>query len=653
MIVQQDSLVANGPEDVPSTPADGSATPEGPPAATRGSWVRRTVPALICLAIYLVLATLLYSGSSWLSSTRITGCACGDQAQEVWFLAWPPFALAHGHNLFFSAWIDYPTGMNLSVNTSMPLLGIVGAPITRLFGPVATYNVLLRLGFALSAFSLCLVLRRWTDWWPAAFFGGLTYGFSAYMVGQGLGHLNLVFVPFPPLMLLVLHEIVVRRRWSVWRSGGALGLLATAQFLISPEILLSTAVAGSVAIALAALARRREVVAAFGHAARGLAWAFVIAVLLLAYPTWMALFGPQHVVGPPNPLAILALYPGDALGTVVPTVLERMAPAHLIAVGSSLTGGSLSENGMYLGLPLLVTVVAFVVAFRRRSILVLSAAVAVCTWILSLGAHLTVDRHVTTVPLPFDALLHVPVLQDMLPVRFSLLTALFTGAVLALGLDMLRHRMATGPRLPPSLPTGSPIGMAAGGSVLGSVVALVLGCIVALSLLPRSAYGTVATEVPPFFTGDAVQRIPAGSTVLTYPYPAGPQLQGMLDQAVARMRYKITGAYGFVPDATGHSTFGPPVLPPAQVQMLFYSAFLGGAYKAANLPSKATAVPAIRTYLAEYNVSTVIFYDVGADPSLVLRYMTAAIGPPTTDHGTTGWFEVPARLRAVGSTTAP
>ena len=241
-------------------------------------------PALICLALYLLFATLLYSGSSWLSSTRITGCACGDQAQEVWFLAWPPFAMLHGHNLFYSAWVDYPTGMNLSVNTSMPLLGVLGAPITWLFGPVATYNVLMRLGFALSAFSLCLVLRRWTDWWPASFFGGLTYGFSAYMLGQGLGHLNLVFIPLPPLMLLVLHEIVVRRRRPAWQSGVALGLLATAQFLISPEILLSTTIAGAIAVVLAAVVRHREVGAAVGHVARGLAWAAGVAVLFLAYP---------------------------------------------------------------------------------------------------------------------------------------------------------------------------------------------------------------------------------------------------------------------------------------------------------------------------------------------------------------------------------
>ena len=289
---------------------------------------------------------------------------------------------------------------------------------------------------------------------------------------------------------------------------------------------------------------------------------------------------------------------------------------------------------MYLGLPLLVTVVAFVVAFRRRSILVLAAAVAVCTWVLSLGGHLTIDRHITSVPLPFDVLLHLPVVQDMLPVRFSLLTALFTSAVLALGLDMLRHRI--GDRSPKAPLTAYRHSHRGGGSRwLGSAVALVVACVVALSLLPRSAYGTAATDIPPFFTTDAVQRIPVGSTVLTYPYPVDPQLQGMLDQAVAGMRYKITGGYGFVPDATGHSTFGPSAPAPARGA----AALLLGVLRRGDTgrrPARpvATAVPAMRTYLATVQrVDRHLLRRGGRTRRWCCGHMTAAIGPPTTDHG--------------------
>ena len=51
---------------------------------------------------------------------------------------------------------------------------------------------------------MCLVLRRWTNWWPAAFVGGLLYGFSAYET-TGNPHLFVVFVPLPPIFFLLLY----------------------------------------------------------------------------------------------------------------------------------------------------------------------------------------------------------------------------------------------------------------------------------------------------------------------------------------------------------------------------------------------------------------------------------------------------------------
>jgi hypothetical protein len=607
---------------------------------------------VLSAAIYTVCATLLYGGGSWFATTRIPECACDDQVQHVWFLSWPVYALAHGHNLFYSGWIDQPTGMNLSINTSMPLLGILGAPVTVLLGPVATYNALLRLGFALSALAMCLVLRRWTRWWPAAFVGGLVYGFSPYMVGHGLGHLNLVFVPLPPLILLTLHEIVVRRRRPAWRAGLVLGVLAVAQYLISPEILLLTAISGGIALLLSAAARHREVPGAARHVAAALATAVAFTGVLVAYPVWVGIGGPQHVIGPPNLLRTLALYPGDVLGAVVPTELLHVGPSHLVAVGDRLSGGSLSENGMYLGIPLLVTLAAFTIAFRRRSILVLCVAVGACTWLLSLGPRLTVDRHTTAVRLPFDALYHLPFVQDMLPIRFSLMTVLFAAGAFAVGLDMLRDRIAGGPAAVAS-GTGpahrSRRPRTRAHRLAGSAVAVLVAVVVCGSLLPRAPYPMVPTDTPSLFTSPAVDRIPAGSVVLTYPYPVDPVLQGMLDQSVAGMRFKITGGYGFIPGPDGTSIFGPRTLEPPQLQELFYAAYAGGPTEAAELPPYPSSLPAIRSYLTTYGISTVVLHRAGADPGVVVRYLTPLLGAPTHVGGVTEWFDVPARLRAVAA----
>ena len=58
-----------------------------------------------------------------------------DVPEEIWFLAQTPWVLLHGHNPLANDWLNAPVGVNLMDNTTMPLLGIVGFPITVLFGP--------------------------------------------------------------------------------------------------------------------------------------------------------------------------------------------------------------------------------------------------------------------------------------------------------------------------------------------------------------------------------------------------------------------------------------------------------------------------------------------------------------------------------------
>ena len=112
----------------------------------------------------------------------------------TWFLAWIPYALDHGLNIFHSNFLDYPHGVDLANTTSVPLLGLLAAPFTLSLGPVAAFNILLRLAFASSATSMFFVLRSWCRT-PAAFIGGLLYGFGPYMVVQSANHLDLICYP--------------------------------------------------------------------------------------------------------------------------------------------------------------------------------------------------------------------------------------------------------------------------------------------------------------------------------------------------------------------------------------------------------------------------------------------------------------------------
>ncbi len=610
-------------------------------ARRRPSGGRRWLPIVVVSVVYLVLATFAYAHTAFAGGSRLPICACGDQVQEVWFLRWPMYAIAHGLNPLFTTWMNYPGGANLALNTSAPLLGMVSIPLQLTVGPVATYNLLLVLALASSALSLCLVLRRWISSWGARFAGGLLYGFSAYMVGQGNGHLFLTAAFIPPLVLLVLDEIVVRRRYPPRRLGLMAGVLVIAQYLISPEVLAMTAIIAACGLVVLAIFNRGEVRAVLPGLAVAGAYCASLAAVVLAYPIWFSLAGPQHVIGPPHRLSDLARYPGDLLGPILPTSSQHFGTAALRLRGNGLSGGSPVENGLYLGIPLLAVLATLTWVFRRSRLLLFFGAMAVVSFVLALGPRLTIDGHDTGIRLPFTVLRHVPMIQSIEPVRFSLFVQLFAGATLALGLDLLVRRLHGGA----SERKGTPRRF-----LRVTVPALVVGAVALLPLVPQLPYAGAPTDVPAFYSGPGVQRIPAASVVLAYPYPVTPTVQAMLGQAVAGMRFKLVGGDAFVPGADGRSTFGPPVLPPSVVQAIFYNAY---APSPVGPPSRLGEYPPInpgtvgglRTFLVRYDIGTVVIDPVGVNPGAALRYVTATLGPGQRVGGVVVWYGVPRLLR--------
>ena len=221
---------------------------------------RRWWPALVCLGLYAVCAISEFGWTTSPNASHLLGSPGGlpDQVQQIWFIEWAEYSIAHLHNPFFTAWQGYPVGLNSLVVPSLLGLGIFLSPVTAFFGPVVTWNVLCYLALTLSAFSMCLVLRRWTTWWPAAFLGGLLYGFSTWSTSE-VSHLFLAFAPLPPLMFLLLHEILVRQKWRAGRVGALLGALCGLQYLISAEILASTLLMGATATVLCLIVCRHDV----------------------------------------------------------------------------------------------------------------------------------------------------------------------------------------------------------------------------------------------------------------------------------------------------------------------------------------------------------------------------------------------------------
>ena len=193
-------------------PLDVEADPTSLVTPTEGRW---HWPSVAVVLAYLALGIVAYWSVLPDPTGRLAG-STADFAQSVWFIGWVPHAMNHGLNPFFSGAMYVPTGVNLAQNTASPFLGFLTYPISLLASPLVSANLLMVLAMPVSATAAFLVLRRWNVWGPAAALGGAIYGFSPYMVSQGLGHVELVFIPVPPFIALTIEAILHRRGNPRW-----------------------------------------------------------------------------------------------------------------------------------------------------------------------------------------------------------------------------------------------------------------------------------------------------------------------------------------------------------------------------------------------------------------------------------------------------
>ncbi|KJE21693.1 hypothetical protein FF36_04028 [Frankia torreyi] len=543
----------------------------------------RLVPLAVALG-YLILSVWIFR-ASWRHLGEVT-YGGNDAYLFSWFLGWTPHAFGSGLDPFLTHRINSPAGANILWSTPVLLLGLLAAPITLLGGPVTTLTVLLTLAPVVSGLALFWVLRRWVRDGPAAL-AGLLYGFGPYLIGSSYGHLHLAFAPFPPLVLLLLDDLVVRGR-SPRRTGILLGLAAAAQALIGEEILATSALTAAVGLVVLTVRNRAVARERLGPVLRGLATAALVAAALLAWPLGVQFFGGQRVHGSIQPSGIAVT---DLWSFVTPTPLQEIAPDLALRHSLRFTGNAV-EVGGYLGIPLILLALAAAVRARRHPLVGVLAPVGLVMAVLSLGDHLHVDGRATAIPLPWLVLERVPVLHNALPSRFALYVMMCAAALTAVGLDQMaeRGRRATDAAgVPPVDGTFpdlySPIagrgrhqaagrlgqaggsrpaekagqaGRAAGWRVRLARSGTALVTAGALATLVPAPLLTTPAHTPAFFTGDGVRQIPADATALVVPYPHPQQAQAMLWQAEADFRFVMPGCYCTVPGPTGRASFHGP-----------------------------------------------------------------------------------------------
>jgi hypothetical protein len=515
--VTQEPVPDERPAPAEDRPDPGKPGRRWPP----GRW-RVPVQPLFLMA-FLGLALWLFA-PAWSSPTTTTlAGGNGDPAIFIWFLRWTPFALEHGHDLLVAHHLNYPDGVNLMWNTSLVLPGLVLAPLTTKFGPVLTFNVLLVLAYGLSAWCAYLAIRRFVPGHLAAAAGGLIYGFSpAVRVQSHHLHMSLAFLV--PLMLLLLHEILVRQRRPPWLAGTALGLLAGCQLLTGEELLAMTGLLGFVLLLLLLLGNLRRLRGRIVHTLVAFVTAGVVFAAIAAWPLSVQFTGPQRIQGDIQKTN----RSGDLYGFVLPGEPQALTTDGTAARVATFAGG----NSAYLGVPLLLVLVALGVRWWRNAAVRVTLALLLVSAVLSLGPRLLVGGRDTGIRLPMAYLERLPLLDSLIPSRLAQLTALFAGLLLALFVHGVWRR---------------------GG--WRRVAAAAVGLVVLASLWPAWSLAAEKVATPPFFTSASVRELPRDGVTLVLPFPYRRIAVPMTWQAESDMWFRMPGGYFIGPQPDGRPRF--------------------------------------------------------------------------------------------------
>ena len=470
------------------------------------------------LLIYSALAWIFFGPSnlSTLHSSLFT--ASGDPEQFVWFLNWWPYSLAHHLNPFITHSIWYPNGYNLAWATSIPALAIMMAPITLLGGAVLSFNLIALLAPVLSALACFYLILFITKRYLPALLGGYIYGFSTYEFGQLLGHPH-VYVNFLIPLIVLLSWLRLKNKINKVLFVILAAVLLVLQFGISTEIFATLIVFSALALVIFYFVMDSAVKNRIISLAKEFYFSTLLSLIILIPYIYYLVKGYKAV---PSVLHPTDLYSVNVFNFVVPTPITQLGGQLLTGLAKHFTG-NLSEDGAYIGLPLLIISLYIAIKYWHKAYLRALSILLVIIMLLALGPKLHIIGHIGGIPLPWAIASHLPLLKSALPDRFSMYLFLVIAIVIGLWLSLKTSRRNQSIKY----------------------AAVLIG--IAFILPNTSQYSWTYVPVPPIFNKAQVNRyIKKGTNVIVLPY--GKLGSSMYYQYESGMQFTQSGGYaGFTP----------------------------------------------------------------------------------------------------------
>jgi hypothetical protein len=419
---------------------------------------RRIPGALYSLApraLALVGYALLAVGLTWPTARYLTThvaeadggrfaySGLGDTAQFTWSLWWAARALATAHNPFATDLVFYPEGAPLYLHALVFSSGFLLAPITYLFGAVASYNLSTMLGLAGTGYAVFLLAGHFSSRGVAAWFAGALVAACPFLTMKfQVSHLNLLHLGWLALFIL---GIIRLSETGAWRYV----LLSAISFVCNAftdwylAIIASFALAFWVGLSIWRAPRRLVLVSRY-------AMVIVLATIALA-PLLVGMWATRDRFERMSEAKWASWqigvhgYSSDAVGLFFPSLLQPFWRGAAEALTAPLVARVPVAEGWYIaaGWVLLGLAGAGVWRYGRAQWRLL--VFAGLFWLLSLGPELRLFGIPTGLPMPYALLQRLPVLETgRRPNLFAIVCILIAAIFAAQGLRWLLGR--AGPR---------------------------------------------------------------------------------------------------------------------------------------------------------------------------------------------------------------
>ncbi|MEZ5294579.1 MAG: hypothetical protein R2745_26100 [Vicinamibacterales bacterium] len=371
----------------------------------------------------LAISILLAVGHTWPLATDLGGLSRHDNADttlNTWALAWIAHALPSQPLGVFDAPIFHPEKRTLAYSEPLLVPGLAAVPLRAAgLSATATYNVVVLLGFSLSAWAMWRLVAAWTGDEVAGAVAGAAFAFNAHLLTR-FAHVQAIHAEAVPIVLLGLDRLVTRGRV---RDGLLLGLGLWLTGLTS--IYQLAFVSGATVAGLAFRAGEWR-----GRAATTLASASigVLAALAALAPVLWQYYAVSRDLGVERSLgesAAMAATWRDYLATG--GRLHYAAWSHAFFDGSAALFPGIAVTGLSL--------VAIARAGTQRGRVVMLVGIAAVGLVMSLGPALPTYEWL------YDA---VPLIRSMrAPARWGILVLTAAAALAGLGVAALRRQRAS------------------------------------------------------------------------------------------------------------------------------------------------------------------------------------------------------------------